>query len=157
MESAQVHGWGSHPGILFGNAGGNIQSGKYIDYSDRTKGSFSGCDTGGVFGFDKILGSPKFANNYFGVNYNRLLVTIMQSMGLVPSDYENDSLNTQLYNKTSAANIDFGPQNYNLTSIGGYGYAFPMDLNVDSYRRTAFLPNLKNYDLKQFRYKLPGL
>ncbi len=156
-ESGQVHGWGSHPGILFGNAGGNLTSGKYIDYSDRAKGSFDGVDTGGEFGFVKTFGSPKFSNNYYGVNYNRLLVTIMQAMGLQSANYENDAINAQLFNKTTIANMDIGTQNQNLTSIGGYGHAFPVDINVNSWGRNAFLPNLKFYDLKQYRYKLPIL
>lgn len=156
-ESGQVHGWGSHPGILFGNAGGNISSGKYIDYSDRAKGSFDGVDTGGENGFVSTVGSPKFSNNYYGVNYNRLLVTIMQAMGLSPADYENDAVNAQLYNKTTIANIDIGIQNQNLTSIGGYSHAFPVNINSNSWGRNAFLPNLKFYDLKQYRYKLPIL
>ncbi len=157
MESAQVHGWCSHPGMLFGNAGGNIQSGKYIDYTDRTKGIAEGVDTGGDNGFDRTLGSPKFCNNYYGVSYNRLLVTIMQAMGLQPSDYEDNSLNSQLYNKTTIAGANIGVQNQNLTSLGGYGYAFPVDANIDSWERNAFVTNIKNYDLKQFRYKLPIL
>lgn len=157
MESAQVHGWASHPCVLFGNAGGNLTSGKYIDYSDRTKGIFDGVDTGGDNGFVTTLGDPRFCNNYPGVNYNRLLVTIMQSMGLSASDYENNSLNSQLYNVTKVANIDVGSQNYNLTNLGGYGYVFPVDTTVESWERNAFAGNIKRYDLKQYKYKLPIL
>lgn len=144
-ESGQVHGWGSHPAVLFGNAGGNINSGNYIDYSDRAKARFDGADR-----FITTIGDPRFSNNYRGVSYNRLLVTILQSMGLIASDYENDSLNSQVYNRTN-----IGPLNQNLTSIGGFGYAHRWDTTVVNGIQN--MQDLQHYDLKQFKHKLPIL
>lgn len=153
-ESGQVHGWGSHPVTLFGNAGGALTSGNYIDYSDRTKGAFEGADSDGSLRlFSGVPGSANFSNNWYGTHYNRLLVTILQSMGLTPTDYVNDTLNRQLYNRS-----DIGIENRNLTSLGGYGYAYPFDLTGADPASWGFqnyvFPGLSNHDLRQFRNPL---
>lgn len=147
-ESAQVHGSGSHPAILFGNAGGNITSGKYIDYSDRTKGAFEGADL-----YNATPGDSKFSNNWRGVHYNRLLTTIMQAMGLAPADYEDNSINQQFLNRT-----DLGPLNTSLTSpIGGYGHAWTQTPVAGNWDYNSLMNNIKTTDLKQYKYKLPIL
>ena len=143
-ESGQVHGHGSQPTILAGNAGGAITSGNYIDYSDRAKGAFEGADN-----FSNNPSASNFSNNYYGVSYNRLLVTILQAMGMTGSQYEVDSRNAQVYNRT-----DIGTVNNNLTSIGGYGHAFNGDRNANSWV-AGYMPVLRNYDLTQFRNRLP--
>jgi hypothetical protein len=142
-ESGQVHSWSSHPTILAGNAGGAMSSGNYIDYSDRTKGTIES---------DMFSASPtaaNFTNNYSGVSYNRLLVTIMQAMGMNSSDYEVNSRNSQVYNRT-----DIGSQNANLSAIGGYGFAFNADRNVSGWVNGFFNEALQRYDLRQFRNRL---
>lgn len=147
-ESAQVHGSGSHPAILFGNAGGNITSGKYIDYSDRTKGAFVGADL-----YNATPGDPKFSNNWRGVHYNRLLTTILQAMGLTPADYENNTINQQFLNRT-----DLGPMNMNLTSpIGGFGHAWTQTPVLNTWDYGYLMNAIKATDLKQYRNKLPIL
>lgn len=153
VECGQVHGWASQPCLLAGNAGGTISSGNYIDYADRARGGpFEGVDTTDSPSFklfNKIPGDQYFSNNWHGVLYNRLLVTILQGFGLQPSDYENSNVNKQLLNRT-----DIGSQN-NLSSIGGYGYAFAWDTTINNWGTATFLPELKNYDLAMNRYKLP--
>lgn len=147
-ESGQVHGSASHPAILFGNAGGNITSGKYIDYSDRAKGAQSGADL-----YNKIPGDPKFSNNWYGVHYNRLLTTILQSMGLSPADYEDNSINQQFLNRT-----DLGALNTNITTpLGGFGHAWTETPVVGKYNYNELVNVVKATDLKQYKYKLPIL
>lgn len=141
VESGQVHGWGSNPVVLMGNAGGSLSSGNYIDYADRPKGAFEGADL-----FNKTPGDPQFSNNWRGVSYNRVLVTAMQAMGLQPSDYENDAINKQFLSRT-----DLGAMNQNLTSLGGWGYPLTGDLPL----KYESMGDLTFYDLKQFRNKLP--
>jgi Protein of unknown function (DUF1552) len=145
FESGQVHGHGSHPTILAGNGGGTITSGNYIDYSDRTKGAFGGADL-----FTTNPADSTFSSNYYGVHYNRYLVTLLQAMGLTPSQYEVDSRNFQIYNRT-----DIGSQNTNLTSVGGYGYVFGADRTSTMWTPATFYPELRFYDLNQFRNRLP--
>ncbi len=148
-ESGIAHGWGSHPVMLFGNAAGAMRSGRYIDYANRAKGSFAGGDN-----WSAMPGDPNFSNNWYGVSYNRLLVTILQAMGLQPADYENNALNSQLYNRT-----DIGPNYQNLTSLGGFGYALPRDItgaNTADWGWGAYIaPGLEGLDLRQFRNPLP--
>lgn len=148
-ESGIAHGHGSHPVMLFGNAGGALSSGQYIDYANRPAGTFGGGD-----GFSDVVGSPTFGNNWFGASYNRLLVTILQAMGLRPQDYENDALNAQLCNRT-----DIGANHRNLTSIGGFGYALPRTMagvNTAEWGYDLYLrPGLEGHDLRQFRHPLP--
>lgn len=143
-ESGQVHGHASQPTILAGNAGGALTTGNYIDYSDRAKGAFEGADN-----FSSNPADANFSNNYYGVSYNRLLVTILQAMGMTSAQYEVDSRNAQLYNRT-----DIGAYNNNLTSIGGYGHAFNADRTYNNWV-SGFLPALRQYDLTQFRNRLP--
>lgn len=143
-ESGQVHGNASHPAILAGNAGGAIRSGNYIDYSNRAEGTWVGADN-----FSAVSTDPNFSNNYRGVNYNRLLVNIMQAMGLSPSEYEVIR-SQQVYNRT-----DIGTQNANLTNIGGYGYAFNVDRNANLYDVAGQFAAFRHYDLRQFRNGLP--
>lgn len=143
-ESGQVHGHASQPTVLAGNLGGAITSGNYIDYSDRAKGTLEGADN-----FSSNPADANFSNNYYGVSYNRLLVTILQAMGMTPAQYEVDTRNAQLYNRT-----DIGAFNTNLTSIGGYGHAFNADRTVNSWV-SGFLPVMRQYDLTQFRNRLP--
>ncbi len=147
-ESGQVHGSGSQPAVLFGNAGGNITSGKYIDYSDRSKGAFEGADL-----YNKTPGSPQFSNNWRGVQYNRLLVTIMQAMGVSPSEYEDNAINQHVLNRT-----DYGSLNSNISSpIGGYGHVWLENPVVGRWDYNEMIGNISSYDLKQYKYKLPIL
>ena len=149
-ECGQVHGWGSIPTILFGNAGGAFTSGNYIDYADRAKGVYDGVDTGDANIFTRTPGSIRFTNNWYGVSHNRLHVSILQAMGLTPAEYEDNSLNALLYNRT-----DIGDLNKSITNIGGYGYALPKRLDDAPWEN--FRERLTHYDLKQFKYKLPIL
>ncbi len=155
FNSGLTHGYVSHPAILAGNAGGSITSGNYIDYSDRSKPTYRNQwgEGNGADNFSHDPNSPQFGCNWPGVSYNRLLVTIMQAMGLQASDYENDFVNRQVYNRT-----DIGSQNANLTSIGGFNYAFGTDRDraFDATQSTdGFRTGLSFYDLRQFRNRLP--
>lgn len=148
-ESGLAHGYGSHPVMLLGNAGGALSSGNYVDYADRSKGPFVGGDS-----YSEVPGEPTFSNNWYGASYNRLLVTILQAMGLSPADYENDALNAQLYGRT-----DIGANYRNLTSLGGFGYALPRDItgaDTSSWGWGAYVrPGLEGLDLRLFRRPLP--
>lgn len=115
VQSAQLHSGNSVPAMTIGNAGGEINSGYMLDYQDRSKGPQNSNNQR----FDNNPNHEKFHNNYPGVLYNRLLVTILQSMGLKPSDYEDNSLNKILLNRSDSR---YGSQNNGLTKIGGYGY-----------------------------------
>lgn len=151
-ESSQMHGYMSMPAILFGNAGGDFGAmGNYIDYSDRSTPPKSGCDE-----FDSNPTSSRFSNNYTGVHYNRLLVNILQAMGIPESEYEGYANNSQLLNRN-----DLGPMNANLTSVGGYGYPIVYDLAANltpdegAFNLTEVKRQIVDYDIKQFRNKLP--
>jgi hypothetical protein len=63
------------PTFLAGGAGGAIRTGYYVDYTDWDN-DYANAAGGGVI-------IP-------GVAHNRFLVTVMQAMGLEPTDYERD-------------------------------------------------------------------
>ncbi|MEM9075069.1 MAG: hypothetical protein AAGE52_41615, partial [Myxococcota bacterium] len=63
----------SMPTVLFGRGGGVLKSGRYIDYIDYERPVRFRQHDGAVIE---------------GVQYNRLLVTLMQAMGLAPGEYE---------------------------------------------------------------------
>lgn len=144
FESGQVHSHSSHPTIIAGQAGGALTTGNYIDYSNRAEGPWSGADN-----FSATPGAADFSNNYRGVNYNRFLVTILQAMGMSPTEYEVARLQ-QVANRT-----DIGTQNANLGDIGGYGYAFNVDRNANLYDVANAFSAFRHYDLRQFRNPLP--
>jgi hypothetical protein len=145
-ESGQVHSHRSAPAILAGNAGGALSSGHYLDYSDRTTPE-RGVDGGGDNGRPRFNNDPSslsFSNNYQGVSYNRLLVTILQAMGMQPSEYEDRNLNRRYHNRN-----DIGDQNRGLTSIGGYGHA------GNTVNRNDNASAIAGFDLRQFGNPLP--
>jgi len=61
------------PALLVGGAGGRFNMGRYLDYTDWYSRSFFAQQGG---------------NAIQGLAHNRLLVSIMQAMGLSPGDYE---------------------------------------------------------------------
>jgi len=56
--------------VLFGSAGGRLKTGLHVNYQNEMKVS------------NGFAGIPS------GRPYNRLLVTLLQAMGLAPADYE---------------------------------------------------------------------
>lgn len=74
----RVHSTGDLPVILAGSCGDKLYTGKFVDYTKRD-------DTSNWYG-----------GNYYepiGFMYNRLLVTLLQAMGLTPADYERPDPN----------------------------------------------------------------
>ena len=141
FEHGTTHSELSVPTILAGNGGGSISSGNYIDYCDRSyTPRLDANRDGGAFNPN----SERFMGNYQGVSYNRLLVTILQAMGVQASEYENRNLNQRWYNRS-----DLGSRNTNLSNIGGYGYFAP---NLDNNDQRA---QLAGFDLRQFGSVLP--
>lgn len=63
----------SVPTVLWGRGGGSVQAGRYVDYVDWDRPVRFSQHNGAVIE---------------GVQYNRLLVTLMQAMGLTPEEYE---------------------------------------------------------------------
>lgn len=113
-EASQVHGFNSYPCFLAGNAGGNLRSGNFLDYTDHAQPHSWVAD-----GYVTDPNSPQFSHEYVGVPYNRLFNTILQSMGLSRSDYEDPNLNSFLANRTDNY---FGARNNNIANVGGYGH-----------------------------------
>lgn len=148
-EAGQQHGWMCHPTMLAGNAGGNYNPGYYMDYQDRSRGSQEGSDRGGHY--DQNPNDPYYHNEYFGFHINRVFVTILQAMGLSPSEYEDNSLNQGFRNSRSSQLATF---NHNISHIGGYGHigVFPY-VNPDSGPTSA--RNYLNYNFNLFKEPLP--
>lgn len=65
----------SVPTLLAGGAGGAVRTGRYIDYIDWRR---------------PIVRVEQDGPMIEGVPYNRLLVSILQAMGLTPADYVRD-------------------------------------------------------------------
>ncbi len=116
FEHSLLHGIGSVPALLFGNAGGAITSGNLVDYTNWSLPPEPGIEGG----WSMDPASPTFTHQWHGTTYNRLLVTVLQAMGLEPSDYENPKINRHLVGRTDSL---YGPHNNNISHIGGYGYA----------------------------------
>lgn len=83
LMHGNVHGHGNRheyidmPVMLAGSLGGRVRSGRYIDYSDRSRTQKS---------------QPYYPPIPWGRTYNSLLVTILQAMGLSPTDYQQGNV-----------------------------------------------------------------
>jgi len=130
------------PVTLIGNAGGNMSSGNFIDYSDWSLGPIK---SGFFANFNSNPNDQRFSHLYWGQPYLRLMVTILQAMGLSPADYEDPNLNVGFENITDGR---FGAHNNGIAKFGGYG---TLGSPSDSYLRSS----LKNYQLKYFKNPLP--
>jgi len=93
----------SVPCLLAGSAGGFIETGRYLDYIDWDGKSYFGQENGNV-----IKGIP----------HNRLLVTIMQAMGLSPDDYEMNGEPGYGARDTVGKDPNLWPTDYDLNAIG---------------------------------------
>lgn len=93
----------SVPCLLAGSAGGFIQPGRYLDYIDWNGHSYFGQENGNV-----IKGIP----------HNRLLVTILQAMGLEPADYEVDGQAGYGSTSTNGRDPNLWPTDYDLNRVG---------------------------------------
>jgi hypothetical protein len=93
----------SVPCLLAGGAGGSLKTGRYLDYIDWNGRAFFAQEMGNVIK---------------GVPHNRLLVTILQSMGLAPSDYERDGKPGYGSTDTTGKPADAWPVDYDLATIG---------------------------------------
>lgn len=74
MSCGNIHNCQSPPVVLFGGVDGYLKTGQYLDYSNGKL-------------LDTIENNQKV---YWGRPYNELLITIMKSFGLQPSDWESN-------------------------------------------------------------------
>lgn len=140
-EHSTVHQWASASCLLFGSAGGAISTGNYLDYSDTAKAkrredSFTAT----------VPGDPKYSPSYPGIPYNRILVTIMQALGLTPQDYEDPNLNKNWLNRTDGR---YGKMHDGITHIGGYGYISTPNPELNAYPVSTYY---NQYALMNFNY-----
>jgi hypothetical protein len=93
----------SVPCILAGSAGGYLKTGRYLDYIDWDGRAYFSQEDGNV-----IKGIP----------HNRFLVTLMQAMGLAPSDYESGGQAGYGSTSTAGKASDAWAVDYDLSQIG---------------------------------------
>ena len=93
----------SVPCLLAGSAGGYLKTGRYLDYIDWDGQAYFSQEDGNV-----IKGIP----------HNRLLVTILQAMGLTPGDYERDGKPGYGSTSTQGRDSDAWAVNYDLSKVG---------------------------------------
>ncbi len=124
-EHSMTHRFDSRPTMMFGNAGGAIKTGYFMDYVNYN----------GILPADlKPTSDISSSHLYTGTFYNRLLITYLQGLGLSPSDYENPSLNTPLSNLTNPV---YGAHNLNLGTIGGFGHTSKSSFGANDYKTFA--------------------
>lgn len=143
VECSQVHGPNYQPCMLAGNAGGSLTSGHLLDYTDRSRINPWSADS-----FNSTAGSAAFSEEYVGVPMNRVYNTILQALGLAPSDYENSSINTHFQN---VSNGRYGTTNNGIANMGGYGHWGPA---TSSYGND-YMTRQALYNLHHFKNVLP--
>ncbi len=115
LECSTVHSDYNKPCLLIGSAGGSLTTGHMIDYSRRELGVHP--EQGDNFENDPS--NPRFGHVYYGAHYNRSLTTILQALGVSPTDYEDPDINRFFQGRTD--NL-IGSQNNGISRIGGYGH-----------------------------------
>jgi hypothetical protein len=93
----------SVPCLLAGSAGGAINTGRYLDYIDWEGHSYFSQEDGNV-----IKGIP----------HNRFLVSVLQAMGLQPSDYESGGQPGYGSTSTNGRDGSLWPVDYDLSKVG---------------------------------------
>lgn len=93
------------PTILAGSAGGALTTGHYVDYTQID----SDYVNAGVMPWGVLI--P-------GIPHNRLMVTILQAMGLQPGDYERDGLAGYGHNEQFAGPYNWPSDAYVMGDIG---------------------------------------
>jgi hypothetical protein len=124
-EHSMTHRFDSRPTMMFGNAGGAIKTGYYMDYVN-----YNGISPADLKPTNDITAS----HLYTGTFYNRLLLNYLQGLGLSPSDYENPTFNTPLSNLTNPV---YGAHNLNLGTIGGFGHTSKSSFGANDYKTFA--------------------
>ncbi len=95
----------SQPTLMAGGAGGAIQTGYYVDYSQMGNRYANA----GVLPWGVLI--P-------GIPYNRLYVTILQAMGLAPADYERPGLPGYGHNTMFDIAYNWPSDAYDMGQIG---------------------------------------
>ena len=147
LECSQVHGMNSTPCMLAGNAGGNLTSGYMLDYSDRSRIHAMCADN-----FDPNPNHERFSHEYVGIPLNRLFNTVLQSMGLQPSEYEDNTINTHFQGRSDG---HYGAINNGISRMGGYGHWGPhyADRN-GGWINGIYIPRQASFNLHHFKNPL---
>lgn len=153
MESSTTHSSFGQPCATFGSAGGALTTGHLIDYSDRQKGPLHAYHTSDWFSANPQ--DHNFSHNYFGAHYNRILVTILQALGLQRSDYEDSTINGFFRNRTDGL---LGSHNNNISNVGGFGHiGLPGHNHWDANNRDRIQFDIMyaNHDFHNYKNPLP--
>lgn len=103
-ELAMDHYVISQPTLLAGSAGGALQTGHYVDYTQLDHDYANSLDPWGIL----IPGIP----------YNRFYVTVLQAMGLQPSDYERDGQRGYGHTEMFDGPYNWPDDAYDMNAIG---------------------------------------
>ena len=112
MEHSYNHYCGSLPVAFFGNAGGTISSGNFIDYSTPNRDKF-------IKNSNATDPNDRRFRGWTGIPYNRLLVRIMKSFGIQPSEYEDSKYMKVMQNRSDG---HYGSHNNGISHVGGFGW-----------------------------------
>jgi hypothetical protein len=151
IEHGAVHSFSDVPTLLAGNAGGALTSGNMIDYTNPAlfDGERETPTEGGWSGDPKNVNWCGYGH---GLPVNRVFNTVLQAMGLAPSEYERTDINQWFVNRTDGA---IGAQNNGIASVGGYGLVGVADpLNTSSWEMYGH-HRYHDYNLQYFKDTLP--
>ncbi len=136
-ETNEPHRQVNIPNVTVGSLNGTLPTGYMVNYTSPSRTFLdAGSVNGGSWNDDPASATNEFTDrhsyDYPGIPYQRFLVTLLQAMGLSPSDYEDPNLNRHVMNLTDSV---FGAQNNGITNMGGFGISSLE--NVDDIRNTV--------------------
>lgn len=164
-ESNEPHRQANVPTVTVGSLNGTLPTGYLVNYSDPNRPFTFG---GGVIGGGNWDDDPSKATDqytdthsydYPGIQYQRFLLTLLQSMGLSPSDYEDPTLNQHVMNRTDSL---YGAQNNGITNMGGFGICSfekldPVELMdvSDSGKWYHHIRRMRRYNWNYYKFPIP--
>jgi hypothetical protein len=125
-DNSKIHKSWSRPILTAGSAGGFLKTGNYVDYRRR----------GITCGYTFYATGEADHEMYPGIMYNQFLVTVLQAMGLSPSDYERPGIlgysGAKLMNmyKDSDGMLDSKGVHVHAGCVNDAGKILPLLVNV---------------------------
>lgn len=161
VESMIIHRQTNLPTLTVGGLNGALPTGYMVNYCDPTRPfTFAGgtVNGGGEWCQDDLSfatdpATDKHSYDYPGIPHQRFLVTLLQAMGLSPADYESNTYNKHLENRTDSR---FGSQNNGIARMGGWGVASYENISTfDEGMRYHHDGRMNRYNFHHYKDPIP--
>ena len=162
VESNYPHRQINIPTVTIGDLNGTLPTGYMVNYTDPSRPlNRNGRDPLDQLSFSDNPAeatdqyTDRHTYDYYGIPYQRFLVTVLQAMGLSPSDYEDPTINQHVLNRSDSI---YGAQNNGITNLGGYGvcsFEKISEVMKDGGLWYWHQERMKNYNWNYYKFPVP--